>query len=86
MNTRCGAKPPLYKLLEVIYEEARLVDITCKLVSSETVSIRIGKQTQETQAKLLKMWEDYDDDKITREELLSIAGDCAPFYTFSTSN
>ena len=80
LDTRCGPKPPLYKLLEVLYEEARLVDVTCKLVSSETVSIRKQiHRTHETQAKLLKMWEDYDEDKITREELLSIAGDCTPF-------
>ena len=79
LNMRCGAEPPIYRLLEVLCTEARLVDITCKLVTSETVSVERRKNTRDVQAKLLNLWEDYENGSISRKELLNSAADYTPF-------
>ena len=69
----------VYKLLGVLHTEARLVDITCKLFTSDSVSVGRRKNTIDVQAKLLNLWEDYENGLISREELLNSAGDYTPF-------
>ena len=85
LNARCkaGEGTPLYKLLETVYNEARLVDLTCKLVSNQAMSRR--KATLKKQAGLDQLWEDHlhnlgnGDDDAADEELLNKAWKYASF-------
>ena len=48
LNQRCvTAYPSLYKLLDVIHNEARLVELTAKLISSNAVGMTRSKKTTE---------------------------------------
>ena len=60
LNKRCVSDhPPIYKLLEVLYDEARLVDFTYKAISSAHVAMIRRKKSRETQAKVQNVWDDY---------------------------
>ena len=66
LNTRCGSDhPPVYKLLEVFHDEAKLVTFTCKAISSDHVAMVRRKKTLEIQAKLQNIWNDYEDGLFT---------------------
>ena len=46
INKKYGTQPPSHKMVDGIYHEARKVDITCKLVSSQAVSLTTKKEEQ----------------------------------------
>ena len=79
LNLRCGNHPPVYKLLKVLHDEARLVDITAKLVSSHGVCLHCKKQTKEAQARVLEIWDLFEEGQIDAKEVLKRASSFAPF-------
>ena len=44
--------PSVFSLLEVLYKESQLVNLTAKLVTSNTVKMQRQRKTQERQGKL----------------------------------
>ena len=79
LNQRCGNHPPVYKLLKVLHDEARLVDITAKLVSNHGVCLHRKKQTKEAQARVLEIWDLFEEGQIDAKEVLMRASSFAPF-------
>ena len=80
LNMRCiTAHPPIYKLLEVIHSEARLVELTAKLVSSNAVGMTRSKKTTEKQARLNTLLDRYGSDHITISEFLVEASEYTPY-------
>ena len=61
--------PPLYKLVEVLYTEAEYVKVTCQLVMSSTVPMQRRKKSRDAQDRICKLWDEYEDGSLTREEL-----------------
>ena len=66
-------------LIKVLYEEAKLVKIRYKMVSSSNVMMHRKKKTLEVQAKLCELWDQYDGEVITRQELME---GCVKFSAF----
>ena len=84
LNMRCiTAHPPIYKLLEVIHSEARLVELTAKLVSSNAVGMTRSKKTTEKQARLNTLLDRYGSDHITISEFLVEASEYTPYWISS---
>ena len=70
--------PPIYKLLEVLWSEARFVDVTAKMVSSGTVRMARRRKTSESQGRLENLWAEYESGELIIEEFLLLASDFAP--------
>ena len=70
---------PIADLIKVLYEEAKLVKIRYKQISSSNVMMQRSKDTEEDQAKLCAIWDKYDNDEISREQLME---DCVQFCAF----
>ena len=79
MNSRLGNKPPLYRLVKFIRKEAKLVDITCKLLSYKNVKLVRRKRTREAQAHLSNFWKKFENGSIDQEEMLLEATKFTPF-------
>ena len=79
LNHRCGAHPPVYKLLKILHDEARLVDITAKLVSIHGVYLHRKKQTKDAHVRVLEMWDLFEEGHIDSKELLFRASSFVPF-------
>ena len=80
LNQRCvTAHPSIYKLLEVIHSEARLVELTAKLISSNAVGMTRSKKTTEKQARLTSLWDRYASDDMSVSDFLAEASAFAPF-------
>ena len=87
LNNRCraGEGTPLYKLLETVHDEARLVDFTCKLVGMQAPSMRRRQATKKKQAALDRLWEEYalalcgEDDRAVDQDFLIKASKFASF-------
>ena len=87
LNNRCraGEGTPLYKLLETVHDEARLVDYTCKLVGMQAQSLRRRQDTIKKQAALERLWEKYalalcdEDDGTVNQDFLVMASKFASF-------
>ena len=61
LNARINKdNPSLFSLLEVLYKESQLVNLTAKLVTSNTVKMQRQRKTQERQGKLEDLWSEYD--------------------------
>ena len=73
LNHRCGDHPPVYKLLQFLHNEARLIDFTAKLVGNHGVCLQQRKHTKEAQARVLEMWEEFEERKIDSKEVLQRA-------------
>ena len=77
LNSRCGSaskkKISIPNLIKVLYQEGNLVDFTYKMVSSTNVIMHRQKSTNEVQAKLCDLWDQYDDGYITQQELMEAA-------------
>ena len=63
----------------MLYEEAKLVKIRYKMISSSNVMMQRSKNTVDDQAKLCALWDKYDNDEISREQLME---DCVKFCAF----
>ena len=51
-GSRIADHPAVYRLIEVLWQEARYVDVTAKLVSSGFVRMERRKKTAEKQSRL----------------------------------
>ena len=68
---KCGVDhPPVYKLLSVLHDEAKLVVLTSKLITSSNVAMHRRKKTQDCQALICNLWDEYDDGILTKSDLL----------------
>ena len=67
------------ELLEVLHDEAKLVDFTCKAISSSHVAMTRRKKTKETQAKVQKIWDEYEDGQMTACDLLQAVAEFVSF-------
>ena len=85
LNKRCESEhPQVYKLLEVLHDEAKLVNFTCTAISSSAhVAMIRRKRTRDIQAKLQKVWDQFEMGLIDSNELLKIVGE---FITFPSEN
>ena len=54
----------------MLHQEGNLVNVTYKMVSSANVIMHRQKSTNEVQAKLCDLWDQYDDGYITQQELM----------------
>ena len=63
----------VYKLLEVLHNEIRLISLICKQISYQAVNLRRRKKTEEKQARITALWDAYDEGNMTNEEFLSAA-------------
>ena len=79
LNSRVGEKPQIYKLIEFLYREAKLVDVTCKILTSKHVNMHWRKKTREAQACLIDLWKQYEEGDIDEKSLLEEAGKLSPF-------
>ena len=70
LNSRCGEKPPIYKLIQFLHKEAILVDITCKLITCKTINMQRRKKTREAQAHVIDLWGQFEDGLIDAKTLL----------------
>ena len=71
--------PPLYQLLEVIWRESQLVDVTAKIVSSANVRTERKRKTLENQRRLEDLWAEYEAGALSIEEFLEQGSNYAPF-------
>ena len=62
--------PSVFSLLEVLYKESQLVNLTAMLVPSNTVKMQRQRKTQERQGKLEELWLEYDSGTLPMEEFL----------------
>ena len=80
LNTKCHDRhPPIYSLIKLLYDEAKLVKFNCKLVSSQTVKVTRRKQTTDHNLYLKMLWDAYDEGSISEEDLLNEASQHTPF-------
>ena len=79
LNSRLGEKPPIYKLIEFLHREAKVVDVTCKILTSKHVNMHRRKQTREAQACLIDLWKQFEEGDIDAKSLLEEAGKYTPF-------
>ena len=70
LNIRLGEKPPIYRLIQFLYRESILVDITCTLITCKTINMQRRKQTREGNAHILDLWSKFEDGLINAKELL----------------
>ena len=67
-----------YLLIELIYKEASKIPLQLKLISEGKLRRRQRKQTKMVQWKILQLWDDYANIKITASHLLK---KCGSLYT-----
>ena len=70
LNGMCGAKPPVYNLLKVLYREAQLVSIDCQLITSKLVTMQRRKKTKDLDIHVQDLWDKFDEGLIDARELL----------------
>ena len=67
--------PPIYRLIDVLHDEAKLVNFTYKAISSAHVAMVRRKKSRDTQARLQKVWDEYEMGVIEASEVLRIASE-----------
>ena len=67
-----------YLLIELIYKEASKIPLQLKMISEGKLRRRQRKQTKMVQWKILQLWDDYANNKITASHLLK---KCGSLYT-----
>jgi len=67
----------LYKLIMVLFREAKAVQVSLKLLSDGKVQRMMSKSHSHVQAKLVKLWNEYDQRETSPEQLLRA---CAHMY------
>ena len=70
--------PPVYRLVEVLWQEARYVDVTAKLISSGIVRMERRKKTTEKQSRLEALWTEYEAGDLSTDDFLEEASNYAP--------
>ena len=75
LNRKCRKEhPPFYQLLEVLYKEASIVEITAKLVTNQDVRLHRKKRTKYVQQKICDLWDLYDQGHIEPMAFLEAIG------------
>jgi len=67
-----------YLLIELMYKEASKIPLQLKMISEGKLRRRQRKQTKMVQWKILQLWDDYANNKITASHLLK---KCGSLYT-----
>jgi hypothetical protein len=67
-----------YLLIELMYNEASKIPLQLKMISEGKLRRRQRKQTKMVQCKILQLWDDYTNNKITASHLLK---KCGSLYT-----
>jgi hypothetical protein len=67
-----------YLLIELMYKEASKKPLQLKMISDGKLRRRQRKQTKMVQWKILQLWDDYANNKITASHLLK---KCGSLYT-----
>ena len=70
LNHRLGKKPPIYELIQFLHKEAKLIDVTCKSLTSKIVTNVRRKQTRAVQAFLTVLWKKFEEGDIDGGGLL----------------
>ena len=70
--------PAVYRLVEVLWQEARYVDVTAKLISSGIVRMERRKKTTEKQSRLEALWTEYEAGDLSTNDFLEEASNYAP--------
>lgn len=66
-----------YLLVELLFREARDIPIQCKLVKEGKLKRYQRRNTTSTQAKLMTLWEEYNENRRTTNSLLK---ECSNLY------
>ena len=80
MSSRLGENPAIYTLLEWLHTEARLVDVTCKILTAKNVKMVRRQQTRNAQALLTELWKQYENGDIDSTQLLEEAVKFSPSF------
>ena len=80
LNSRLGEKPPIYRLVEQLFKhEAKIVNLTCRLITCKNVTMIRRRQTREKQSQLTDLWNKFDDGLIDTQEFITEAMVYSPF-------
>ena len=82
LNIRSAAQNSpvsIANLIKVLYEEAKLVKVRYRQISASNVMMQRRKSTMEVQGKLCALWDQYDNEEISREQLMQ---ECVQFCKF----
>ena len=87
LNVRAGGDNlVLYVLIPLLYQEAEIVDVTCRLVAEHKLKSCRRKASRDQQTRLWKLWDDYDErDIITTESFKKKCNLVIPAANFSLS-
>ena len=82
LNIRSAAQispVSIANLIKVLYEEAKLVKVRYRMISSSNVMMQRSKNTKEVQGKLCALCDKYEKEEINREQLMK---ECVRFCKF----
>lgn len=70
INSKSSPSLNLYKLIKLLYEEAKIVSLQTFLVTQDKLTRYQKKSTRQVQAKFFKLWQWYTDKEITSGSLI----------------
>ena len=70
INCKSSSNINLYKLIQLLYNEAQVVTLQTFLVTQDKLARYQSKTTKQVQAKFFKLWQRYNEKEITSGHLL----------------